>query len=145
MVAFLCGLHARGCRQFCSLCSRPEVRPKRCRARNPLLTSTAARRAPDRQRQGKPQAPDRATFRCLDLAYAALAAGGTAPAILNAANEVAVAAFLDQALAFLAIAELIEETLSAIPATPISDLESLVYADLTARQQAQRIMQRSYC
>jgi len=91
------------------------------------------------------QAPDRATFRCLDLAYAALAAGGTAPVILNAANEVAVTAFLGQSLPFLAIAELIEETLAAIPATPVSDLESLIYADLTARQQAQRIMQRSYC
>jgi 1-deoxy-D-xylulose-5-phosphate reductoisomerase len=91
------------------------------------------------------EAADRATFRCLDLAYAALAAGGTAPAILNAANEVAVAAFLDQTLPFLAIADLIEETLAAIPATPVSDLESLIYADLTARQRAQRIMQRSFC
>jgi 1-deoxy-D-xylulose-5-phosphate reductoisomerase len=91
------------------------------------------------------QAPDRATFRCLDLAYAALAAGGAAPVILNAANEVAVAAFLNQSLPFLAIAELIEETLAAIPATPVNDLESLIYADLTARQQAHRIMQRSFC
>ena len=91
------------------------------------------------------QAPDRATFRCLDLAYAALVAGGTAPAILNAANEVAVAAFLEQSLPFLAIAELIEETLATIPATPVSDLESLIYADLTARQQARSIMQRSHC
>jgi 1-deoxy-D-xylulose-5-phosphate reductoisomerase len=91
------------------------------------------------------EAPDRATFRCLDLAYAALAAGGTAPAILNAANEVAVAAFLDQTLPFLAIAELIEATLAAISATPIDGLETLIYADLTARQQAQRIMQRDFC
>jgi 1-deoxy-D-xylulose-5-phosphate reductoisomerase len=90
-------------------------------------------------------APDRATFRCLDLAYAALAEGGTAPAILNAANEVAVAAFLDSTLPFLAIAELIEATLAALPATPASDLDTLIYADLTARQHAQRIMQRSFC
>jgi 1-deoxy-D-xylulose-5-phosphate reductoisomerase len=91
------------------------------------------------------EAPDRATFRCLDLAYAALAAGGTAPAILNAANEVAVAAFLDQTLPFLAIADLIEDTLAAIPVTAVSDLDGLIYADLTAREQAQRIMQRSFC
>jgi 1-deoxy-D-xylulose-5-phosphate reductoisomerase len=91
------------------------------------------------------EAPDRATFRCLDLAYAALAAGGTAPAILNAANEVAVTAFLDQTLPFLAIADLIEETLTAVPATAVSDLDGLIYADLTARQQARRIMQRSFC
>jgi 1-deoxy-D-xylulose-5-phosphate reductoisomerase len=91
------------------------------------------------------EAPDRETFRCLDLAYCALAAGGTAPAILNAANEVAVAAFLDGTLPFLAIAELIEATLAAMPAEPADTLEGLIYTDLTARQHAQRIMRRSFC
>jgi 1-deoxy-D-xylulose-5-phosphate reductoisomerase len=91
------------------------------------------------------EAPDRETFRCLDLAYHALAAGGTAPTILNAANEVAVAAFLDGTLPFLAIPELIEATLAAIPAEPVSGLDGLIYADLTARQHAQRIMRRSFC
>jgi len=91
------------------------------------------------------EAPDRQTFRCLDLAYQALAAGGTAPTTLNAANEVAVAAFLEGTLPFLAIAELIEATLDFLPATPAGDLEALVYADLTARREAQRIMQRSFC
>ena len=86
------------------------------------------------------EAPDRQTFRCLDLAYQALAAGGTAPTTLNAANEVAVAAFLEGTLPFLAIAELIEATLEFLPATPAGDLEALVYADLTARREAQRIM-----
>ena len=90
-------------------------------------------------------APDRETFRCLDLAYQALRAGGTAPTVLNAANEVAVAAFLDGALPFLAIAEVIEQTLAAQPAEPQTNLESLIYADLTARQRAQRIMQRAFC
>ncbi|HEX4481689.1 MAG TPA: 1-deoxy-D-xylulose-5-phosphate reductoisomerase [Rudaea sp.] len=89
--------------------------------------------------------PDRATFLCLDLAYRALALGGTAPAILNAANEVAVGAFLDGALPFLAIPELIEATLAAMPPEPVGDLESLVYVDLTARQSAQRMMRRSFC
>jgi len=91
------------------------------------------------------EAPDRDTFRCLDLAYRALAAGGTAPTILNAANEIAVDAFLAGTLPFLAIDELIEATLSAQPALPAHDLESLIYADLTAREEAQRIMQRSFC
>ncbi|HEX6834690.1 MAG TPA: 1-deoxy-D-xylulose-5-phosphate reductoisomerase [Rudaea sp.] len=92
------------------------------------------------------EAPDRDTFRCLDLAYRVLAEGGTAPTILNAANEVAVAAFLDGTLPFLAIPELIEGTLLKVASTPAKDLETLVYADLTARQEAQRIMRRSsYC
>jgi 1-deoxy-D-xylulose-5-phosphate reductoisomerase len=91
------------------------------------------------------EAPDRQTFRCLDLAYHALAAGGTAPTTLNAANEVAVAAFLEGTLPFLAISELIEATLDFLPAAPATDLEALVYADLTARREAQRIMQRSFC
>ena len=91
------------------------------------------------------EAPDRATFRCLDLAYAALAAGGSAPTVLNAANEVAVAAFLEGTLPFLGIAELIEETLNAVPAEPQATLEALIYADLTARREAQRIIRRAFC
>jgi 1-deoxy-D-xylulose-5-phosphate reductoisomerase len=87
--------------------------------------------------------PDRQTFACLDLAYRALGAGGTAPAILNAANEVAVAAFLAGSLPFLAIAEVIAGTLEAMPAEPVTTLEALIYADLTARQHAQRIMRRA--
>ena len=91
------------------------------------------------------EAPDRETFRCLDLAYQALAAGGTAPTTLNAANEIAVAAFLQGALPFLAIAEVIEATLAALPTEPVTDIEGLIYTDLTARQQAQRIMRSEFC
>jgi 1-deoxy-D-xylulose-5-phosphate reductoisomerase len=90
------------------------------------------------------EAPDRTTFACLDLAWRALAAGGTAPAILNAANEIAVAAFLAGTLPFLAIAEVIAATLDAMPAEPVETLERLIYADLTARQHAQRIMRRAH-
>jgi len=90
-------------------------------------------------------APDRVTFRCLDLAYQALATGGTAPAVLNAANEIGVAAFLEGSLPFLAIAELIEETLAAVPAEPQTTLDAVIYADLTARREAQRIMRRAFC
>jgi len=91
------------------------------------------------------EAPDRGTFRCLDLAYATLAAGGTAPTTLNAANEIAVAAFLAGSLPFLAIDEVIEGTLEALPAESAADLDALVYADLTARREAQRIIRRSFC
>jgi len=98
-----------------------------------------------RQAQLNFEAPDRATFACLDLAYRALVAGGTAPTILNAANEVAVAAFLERSLPFLAIPELIEATLAAIPAGPASDIDLLVYADLTAREKAQRIIRTDFC
>ena len=91
------------------------------------------------------EAPDRQTFRCLDLAYQALQTGGTAPTTLNAANEIAVAAFLEGTLPFLAIAELIESTLESLPPTPASDLETIVDADLTARREAQRLMRRNFC
>ncbi len=86
------------------------------------------------------EAPDRATFACLDLAYAALRAGGTAPAILNAANEEAVAAFLDARLPFLAIADIVAECLERVASGPADRLEGLLDSDLTARRQAQRII-----
>lgn len=86
--------------------------------------------------------PDLDTFRCLALAYAALRAGGTAPTVLNAANEVAVAAFLDGLLPFLAIAEVIEATLEALPPEPVRDVDQLIQTDLTARHTAQRMMRR---
>jgi 1-deoxy-D-xylulose-5-phosphate reductoisomerase len=84
--------------------------------------------------------PDRETFACLDLAYRALAAGGTAPIALNAANEEAVAAFLDGRLAFLAISHVIESTLEKMPATPVDTLAGVVDGDLTARRVAQRMI-----
>lgn len=86
------------------------------------------------------QAPDLATFACLGLAYAALRAGGAAPALLNAANEEAVAAFLDGRLPFLGIAEVIERTLERLPVGPVERLDALLDADLTARREAQRII-----
>ncbi len=86
------------------------------------------------------EAADRNTFRCLDLAYQALAAGGIAPTLLNAANEEAVAAFLDRRLPFLAIEVVIEECLARLPMTPANDLFGLIDSDLTARREAQRII-----
>lgn len=88
--------------------------------------------------------PDRNTFRCLPLAYEAMSAGGDAPAILNAANEIAVEAFLAGNLPFLNIPDLIESVLTAIPSVAVSDLDTLVHRDLTARTQA-RVMLRRFC
>ncbi len=87
-------------------------------------------------------APDFQRFPCLALAYQALRAGGTAPAALNAANEVAVAAFLEQQIPFLAIPRLIEEVLTALPAQPVRALEDVLEADRAAREAAQAAMRR---
>jgi 1-deoxy-D-xylulose-5-phosphate reductoisomerase len=80
--------------------------------------------------------PDFDRFPCLALAFEAAKAGGTAPAILNAANEVAVAAFLDQRLPYLHIASVVRETLSAIQSVPASSIEIVLGADAQARQVA---------
>jgi 1-deoxy-D-xylulose-5-phosphate reductoisomerase len=79
---------------------------------------------------------DDETFSCLALARAAGIAGGTAPCILNAANEIAVHAFLQGRLAFLAIAEVIERTLEALPSGQIHSFDSLAAADGDARLEA---------
>ena len=85
-------------------------------------------------------APDFERFRCLQLAYDALREGGTAPAILNAANEVAVAAFLDGALPFLGIARLDEAVLQALPAGPEGSLADVLAADAEARRLADKMV-----
>src|SRR6478609_6074328 len=82
--------------------------------------------------------PDVDAFRCLALARAAGEAGGTAPCILNAANEVAVAAFLDGALAFTGIADVVERVLDELPAEPLDSLETVLAADHRARELAGR-------
>jgi 1-deoxy-D-xylulose-5-phosphate reductoisomerase len=89
------------------------------------------------------EAPDFERFPCLELAYAALRTGGTAPAILNAANEVAVAAFLDRRLSFTGISRLIEETLSVLPAGPEGSLTDVLMADAEARRVADRFIRES--
>jgi 1-deoxy-D-xylulose-5-phosphate reductoisomerase len=79
------------------------------------------------------EAVDDETFACLRLARAAARAGGTAPCILNAANEVAVHAFLRGALRFLEIAVVIEETLERLPTSQVHSFDSLAQADARAR------------
>ena len=80
------------------------------------------------------EAPDTDAFPCLRLAWHALEAGGTAPAILNAANEVAVSAFLQGRIGFLAIPALVEDTLALLPAAPAESLEALLAVDAQARR-----------
>jgi 1-deoxy-D-xylulose-5-phosphate reductoisomerase len=82
--------------------------------------------------------PDVETFRMLGLAREAGERGGTCPCAFNAANEVAVQAFLDGKLPFLAIDEVVEETVAAQPWEPARDLDDLVEADSEARQLAER-------
>jgi 1-deoxy-D-xylulose-5-phosphate reductoisomerase len=81
-------------------------------------------------------APDEAAFPCLALARAAGEAGRSAPCVLNAANEVAVAAFLDGRLPFPGIAEVVEGTLNATDTVPARDLDELVAIDAEARKTA---------
>jgi 1-deoxy-D-xylulose-5-phosphate reductoisomerase len=80
--------------------------------------------------------PDLARFPCLGLAYRALAAGGNAAAVLNAANEVAVAAFLDGRMPFLRIPEVIAAALDTVPGAPVPDLEAVLGADAAGRRAA---------
>ncbi len=82
-------------------------------------------------------------FPALGLARAAGIAGGTAPCILNAANEVAVHAFLGGRLSFLRIAAVIEDTLERLPATPVRSFESLYEADREARAVAAELVEAS--
>jgi 1-deoxy-D-xylulose-5-phosphate reductoisomerase len=79
-------------------------------------------------------APDLETFPMLTLAREAGERGGTYPCAYNAANEVAVAAFLEGRLPFLGIAEAVEDTLSAVDGAPARDLDELVEADREARR-----------
>ena len=79
-------------------------------------------------------APDDDAFPSLGLARAAGEAGGTAPCVLNAANEVAVAAFLDGALPFLGIPDVVERTLAGIDTAAARDLDELVAVDEEARR-----------
>ncbi|MGQ0654862.1 MAG: 1-deoxy-D-xylulose-5-phosphate reductoisomerase [Betaproteobacteria bacterium] len=82
--------------------------------------------------------PDERRFPCLGLAYAALREGGTAPAVLNAANEVAVESFLEGRLAFTAIARVIAQTMNEVPGRAAQDLPAILQADAQARASARR-------
>ncbi len=85
---------------------------------------------------------DRKRFPCVELAYQALRRGGTAPAILNAANEIAVEKFLDHQLPFMSIAKLIEQTLERVPAQPVHHLQDVLDADHNARRTARELLNK---
>jgi 1-deoxy-D-xylulose-5-phosphate reductoisomerase len=87
------------------------------------------------------EAADEEAFPLLSLAREAGQRGGTAPCAFNAANEVAVAAFLDGRIGFLDVAEVVEETLASVDGAPARDLEELVAADEEARRLAVRRLQ----
>lgn len=86
--------------------------------------------------------PDEIAFPCLQLARQAFEVGGTAPAVLNAANEVAVAAFLEQRICFTQIPEVINRVLDLSPIQAANDLELLLSEDQRTNQLAQQIIQK---
>lgn len=88
------------------------------------------------------EAPDEERFPCLRLARQAAEAGNSAPAMLNAANEVAVAAFLDGRVRYLEIASIIEEVLNLEPVVTLDDLDAVFAADATARTLAGQWLSR---
>lgn len=89
------------------------------------------------------QEPDEQRFPCLRLARQAAEAGGSAPAMLNAANEVAVGAFLDRRIRYLEIASMIEEVLSQEPVIAVEDLDTVFEMDSKARVLAERWLERN--
>ncbi|MBU3554197.1 1-deoxy-D-xylulose-5-phosphate reductoisomerase [Polynucleobacter sp. UB-Piko-W3] len=80
--------------------------------------------------------PDLARFPCLSLAFAAAKAGGTAPTVLNAANEIAVAAFLNEGMPYLDISSVVDKTLNAIPVSGADSIEYILDIDIQARKVA---------
>ncbi|MDH3980077.1 MAG: 1-deoxy-D-xylulose-5-phosphate reductoisomerase, partial [Gammaproteobacteria bacterium] len=85
-------------------------------------------------------AADTSRYPCLALACEALQTGGTAPAVLNAANEVAVQAFLDRRIPFLSIPEVIEQTLGHVTARAADSLDSILADDALAREHAAELI-----
>jgi 1-deoxy-D-xylulose-5-phosphate reductoisomerase len=88
------------------------------------------------------EVPDRDRFPCVGLAYRALAAGGSVPAVLNAANEEAVSAFLDGRIPFTAIPESIAEVIDDHPPASVSCLEDVLDADAWARERSRAVLLR---
>lgn len=86
--------------------------------------------------------PDLKRFPCLELAFRAMRAGGSAAATLNAANEVAVQAFLDGDLPFMAISELVQETLETAAHNDVATLQDILLADREARELARTALKR---
>ncbi|HAG46387.1 MAG TPA: 1-deoxy-D-xylulose-5-phosphate reductoisomerase, partial [Gammaproteobacteria bacterium] len=86
--------------------------------------------------------PDRQRFPCLDLARVVATAGGTGPAVLNAANEVAVDEFCEGKIRFTDIVPIVEETVDRIPFSDISGVQQVLDADARARTLAKEVSSR---
>ena len=84
--------------------------------------------------------PDLARFPCLSLAFAAAKAGGTAPTVLNAANEIAVTAFLDEGMPYLQIPLIVEKVLNAMPVANADSIELILDVDAQARALARDVV-----
>jgi 1-deoxy-D-xylulose-5-phosphate reductoisomerase len=84
--------------------------------------------------------PDLQRFPCLKLAYDALQAGGSAPALMNAANEVAVEAFLNRQIGFRMIDQLIARVMDAVPHEPVTEMAGLLEQDRRAREAAREVL-----
>ncbi|WP_239549849.1 1-deoxy-D-xylulose-5-phosphate reductoisomerase [Alloalcanivorax marinus] len=91
------------------------------------------------------RAPDDAAFPCLGLARQAMEAGGAATAVLNAANEEAVAAFLDRRLGFNGIPAVVQDTLAGLPAPDCADVDAVMNVDSEARVLARRLIKEWAC
>ena len=89
------------------------------------------------------ETPDRERFPCLGLAYAALARGGTHPAVLNAANEVAVQAFLEARIPFPSISDCVGDVLASYQGGPAASLDDVIAADRWSRQRATEVLGRT--
>jgi 1-deoxy-D-xylulose-5-phosphate reductoisomerase len=87
------------------------------------------------------EAPDEETFPCLRIAREAAAAGGTAPCVMNAADEVAVHAFLDGRLPFTGIPDVIERVLEELPTEPVRHFSDLYRTDGEARERARALVE----
>jgi 1-deoxy-D-xylulose-5-phosphate reductoisomerase len=90
------------------------------------------------------ESPDEQNFPCLKLAREAMQAGGTAPAVLNAANEVAVQAFLEESLGFVSIGDIVTSVLDQAPISKVDSLETVLEADRHARQLAQQCITQRF-
>ena len=103
----------------------------------------ATARLRDRRPVDVRSAPDRRRFRCLDYAYASLRRGGAASVVLNAANEIAVQAFLEERLRFTEIAPTIEQMLETYDPPPPNDIDDVLTIDREARERArERVLEK---
>ncbi|MGN0301916.1 MAG: 1-deoxy-D-xylulose-5-phosphate reductoisomerase, partial [Anaerotardibacter sp.] len=90
------------------------------------------------------EAPDTETFSCLALAFKAGSIGGTLPCVMNAANEIAVAAFLAEQCPYLGIAEVVEKTMDAATVEAVESIDQLMEVDAWARDYAREYIEQTF-